>query len=71
MTIATDSALILFYDYYHEYNGYRYITSSDLRDWSKEVVPAKEGLEDILRHGSIVKVKEGFLQKMLEVAGKE
>jgi hypothetical protein len=64
--LQTDTALVLYYDYYHEYNGYRYITTVDMKHWSEEVLPVKEGFEDVIRHGSIVKVKDNELMKLLE-----
>jgi len=55
--VETDSAFILYYDYYNEYNGYRYITTKDMQNWSDEIHPVKMDFdENVLRHGSIVRV---------------
>ncbi|NJM93453.1 MAG: transposase [Cytophagales bacterium] len=44
IAVPTDTALVLYYDYYHEYNGYRYISSRDLEHWSAEQLPVKKAL---------------------------
>jgi hypothetical protein len=67
IALQTDTAFVLYYDYYHEYNGYRYITTTDIVNWSDEIMPEKVGFEDVIRHGSIVKVRESELKKMLEL----
>lgn len=64
--VSTDSAFVLYYDYYHEYNGYRYITTRDMKTWSDEVLPEKVGFDDVFRHGSIVKITEDELAVMKE-----
>lgn len=64
--VKTDTAFVLYYDYYHENNGYRYITSKNLQDWSKESLPQKKEFTDTLRHGSIIKIKNKELQKILK-----
>lgn len=64
--LKTDTALVLYYDFYHEYNGYRYITSADLQSWSAETLPEKDGFSDIFRHGSIVRISKDRLRKMVK-----
>ena len=67
--VQTDTALVLYYDYYHEYNGYRFMTTIDMKKWSGEIMPVKKGFDDVIRHGSIVKVKLKTLEEMKELAG--
>lgn len=69
IALATDTAFLLYYDYYHEHNGYRYITSKDMTKWSDEILPEKKGFDDVIRHGSIVKVTEYQLINMQELVG--
>ncbi len=58
------TAFVLYYDYYHEYNGYRYITTNDMVNWSDEIMPEKVGFEDVIRHGSVVRVSWKELEGM-------
>lgn len=63
--LNTDTAFVLYYDYYHEYNGYRYITTTDMQHWSEEQLPVKQGFEDVIRHGSIVRVSQRELNRII------
>ncbi len=68
--ISTRDKFFLYYDFYHQYNGYRYITTTDMQDWSEEQLPVKKDFDDIIRHGSIVKIsKEELNQLIKKVSG--
>ena len=65
--VKKDTLFYLYYDYHHEYNGYRYITSKDMVNWSDEILPEKLEYTDILRHGSIVEVPLNELEKLKKI----
>ncbi|BDD01822.1 hypothetical protein PEPS_41020 (plasmid) [Persicobacter psychrovividus] len=69
MYVKTDTALVLYYDYYPGYFGYRYATTKNMKDWNKDFVPLKHGFQDIMRHGTLVKVSGQELVKLRQKIG--
>ncbi|MFW5656523.1 MAG: hypothetical protein ACOC0C_02810 [Bacteroidota bacterium] len=66
IAVSTDTMLVLYYDNYHENNGYRYVTTRNMKKWSDEIIPEKAQFNDVFRHGSIVQVTEKELENMLK-----
>jgi len=56
---------VLYYDSYFE-KGYKYRTTTDMDNWSEQIVPVMVNSDDIMRHGSILKITESELQAFKE-----
>ncbi|MGB3616597.1 MAG: hypothetical protein WBA12_00630, partial [Catalinimonas sp.] len=66
--VATDTALVLYYDSYSE-KGYKYVSTRDYQTWSAEQAPVMVDSDNIMRHGSVVEITRERLQGILEAAG--